>query len=148
MTEPDPDSPTPARGRAPSRRVAPSVTPRARLGAAGERLAALALERAGLRIVARNWHCLYGEIDLIAEDDQRGELVFVEVKTRRGDRLGTPEEAITPAKRRRVIAAAQTYLAEREYQQRPYRIDVAAVDLDPDGHLRGVRLHHRAITEE
>ena len=113
---PDPDHLTPhtAREGAPSPRARPPTTPRARLGAAGERLAALAIERAGLRIIARNWRCPYGEIDLIAEDDQRGELVFIEVKTRRGARLGIPEEAITPAKRSDVIAAAQTSVAERE----------------------------------
>jgi putative endonuclease len=120
-------------------------TARARLGAAGERLAARLLEERGVRVLCLNWHCAYGEIDVIAEDGP--ELVFVEVKTRRGERVGSPEEAITPAKRRRLIAAAQTYLAEREEEHRPYRIDVVAVDLAPDGSIRNVRLHRRAIEE-
>jgi putative endonuclease len=130
----------------PSGRAAKRPTPRARLGASGERLAAGTLEAHGYQIVARNWRCVYGEIDLIAEDGD--ELVFVEVKTRRGARLGTPEEAITPAKRRRLIAAAQTYLAEQGAEQRPYRIDVVAVALSAAGRVEGVRLYRRAITEE
>jgi putative endonuclease len=51
------------------------------------------LEAHGLRVLARNWRCPYGEIDVIAED--AGELVFVEVKTRRGTALGAPEKVIT-----------------------------------------------------
>ena len=117
------------------------------LGGAGERLVASWLEARGLRIVARNWHCPYGEIDLIADD--AGELVFVEVKTRRGTALGAPEEAITPRKRRHLIAATQTYLAEFEVdEERPYRIDVVAVQLSPSGKLLDVRHYPGAIALE
>ena len=131
------------RGR---RGPAGGATPRARLGASGERVAALALERRGYRIIARNWRCTHGEIDLIAEDG--GELVFVEVKTRRGDRLGAPEEAITPAKRQHLVAAAQAYLVEQADEQRSYRFDVVAVALAASGQLRAVRVHRYAIAEE
>lgn len=122
------------------------ATPRARLGASGERLAAATLEREGYVIVARNWRCLYGEIDLVAEDGN--ELVFVEVKTRRGVRMGSPEEAVTPAKRRKLLASAQTYLAERGEEQRPYRVDVVAIELDEAGRLSAVRVHRHALQEE
>lgn len=122
------------------------TTARARLGAAGERLAAQALEARGYRILASNWHCPYGELDLIAEDG--AELVFVEVKTRRGAASGAPEEAITSAKQRRLRAAAQTYLAGRADEQHPYRFDIVAVDLAHDGRLRAIRLYRRAIEEE
>lgn len=122
------------------------ATPRARLGASGERLAAATLEREGYVIVARNWRCLYGEIDLVAEDGK--ELVFVEVKTRRGVRMGSPEEAVTPAKRRKLLASAQTYLAECGEEQRPYRIDVVAIELDEAGRLAAVRVHRHALQEE
>ena len=57
----------------------------------------------------------------------------VEVKTRRGDAMGAPEEAITPAKRRKLIATLQTYLMERGAEQAAYRIDVIAVRLDRAG---------------
>lgn len=118
---------------------------RARLGAAGERLAAQALAARGYQIVASNWRCAYGELDVIAQDG--AELVFVEVKTRRGAASGAPEEAITAAKRRKLLAAAQTYLGEVGAEDRPYRFDVVAVDLAPDGRLRAVRLYRRAIEE-
>jgi putative endonuclease len=78
-----------------------------------------------------------GELDLVAEHD--GELVFVEVKTRRGTRLGAPEEAITRVKRLHLIAAAQEYLAAHAMVERPYRIDVIAVELAPSGRLLGIR---------
>ena len=68
-----------------------NVSARAALGGAGERLAAGWLEARGYRVLARNWRCVYGELDLIAEEAD--ELVFVEVKTRRGVAHGVPEEA-------------------------------------------------------
>jgi putative endonuclease len=117
------------------------------LGGAGERLVASWLEARGLRVVARNWRCPYGEIDLIAEE--HGELVFVEVKTRRGTALGAPEEAITPRKRHHLIAAAQTYLAELDMEEeRPYRIDVVAVQLSPSGKLLDIRHYPSAVALE
>lgn len=119
---------------------------RKRLGASGERLAASWLEARSYAIVARNWHCAYGEIDVIAEHG--GELVFVEVKTRRGTRMGAPEEAVTLSKRRKLLAAAQTYLAERDMEQRPYRIDVIAVALAPTGKLLAVRHYPNCVTTE
>lgn len=121
-------------------------TPSARLGESGERLVALHLEARGLRIVARNWHCAGGEIDLIARDGE--EWVFVEVKTRRGDAHGSPEEAITRTKARRVILAAQTYLMEQGQENAPYRIDVVAVHISPSGALREIRHYPAAITDE
>ncbi|HEU5439351.1 MAG TPA: YraN family protein [Ktedonobacterales bacterium] len=121
---------------------------RKRLGDAGERLAAGWLERRGYAIRARNWRCPYGELDLVAERD--GALVFVEVKTRRGERMGTPEEAVTPAKRRRLAASAACYLAEvaTGADDRAYRIDVIAVDLAPSGRLREIRHYPAAVAEE
>lgn len=117
------------------------------LGASGERVAANWLEAHGYRILARNWRCPYGEIDLIAE--QNGEIVFCEVKTRRGISHGAPEEAITPAKRSRLLAAAQTYLAEVVTADDPaFRIDVLAVDIAPGGAFQGVRHFPHAIEGE
>lgn len=132
-----------------SERVGPAGSSRANrtgLGRSGERLAATWLEARDYRIVARNWRCQYGELDLIAQ--QHGEVVFVEVKTRRGERMGAPEEAITPMKRRRLIASALTYLAEHGLDDAPYRIDVIAVDLAPGGKLLAVRHLPRCIEME
>ncbi len=68
--------------------------PRQRLGRWGEGVAATHLEAHGYTILARNWRCAAGEIDLVARDGET--LVFVEVKTRRGRAYGAPEEALTP----------------------------------------------------
>jgi uncharacterized protein (TIGR00252 family) len=119
---------------------------RKRLGDAGERLAAGWLEQRGYAIVARNWRCQYGELDVVAV--RAGELVFVEMKTRRGERLGTPEEAITPAKRRRLAAAAACYVADHGLDEASYRIDVIAIDLAPGGRLRAIRHYPAAVAEE
>ena len=81
---------------------------RKRLGNAGERLAAERLRQAGYVVRATNYRYRAGEVDVVAEED--GDIVFVEVKTRRGEAYGLPEEAVTPAKQRKLIAAAQTYL--------------------------------------
>jgi len=105
---------------------------RKRLGAWGERIAATHLEAAGYHIVARNWRCRQGEIDLVARAGKM--LVFVEVKTRRGRRMGAPEEAFTPRKARKLIQLAQLYLAEYDLDV-AWRIDLVAVELDKTGKL-------------
>jgi putative endonuclease len=109
-------------------------------------LAERTLRGRGYQIVARNWHCRYGELDLIAEEG--GELVFVEVKTRRGTALGLPEEALTPSKRLRLLAAAQQYLLEQETPERAYRFDVVAIELDGRGTTGEVRIYSNAFAEE
>lgn len=119
---------------------------RTRLGRSGERLAAAWLEARGYHIAGQNWRCPYGELDLIAED--RGEVVFVEVKTRRGERMGAPVEAVTRTKRSRLVASALTYLAEHGMEERPYRIDVIAVDVAPSGKLLAVRHLPRCVEME
>ena len=75
---------------------------RAEIGALGERLAADHLTGLGLRIVARNWRCRYGELDVIAVDPVTDTVVFVEVKTRTGDGFGGLAQAVTPQKARRL----------------------------------------------
>ena len=124
----------------------PDEGARKRLGNAGERFAVGWLEARGYRVVARHWRCPYGELDVVAERD--GELIFVEVKSRRGVALGAPEEAVTPAKRRRLVLAAQSCLAEQGAEQRPWRIDVVAVSLAPSGKLLGVRHYPACVSEE
>jgi len=75
-------------------------------------------------------------------------LIFVEVKTRRGDALGAPEEAVTAAKRRKLIATAQTYLMERGEEDCAFRIDVIAVQLTPAGRLVEIRHYPAAVALE
>ncbi|HEX6136828.1 MAG TPA: YraN family protein [Casimicrobiaceae bacterium] len=78
-------------------------------GARAEALAAAYLARQGLAIVARNFRTRFGEIDLVARDG--GTLVFVEVRMRRSAGYGGAVESITAAKRARLLAAANGYLA-------------------------------------
>jgi putative endonuclease len=115
----------------------PNYGERQKLGHWGESVAAHHLEANGYRIVARNWRCQIGEIDLIA---QAGEvLVFVEVKTRRGRDLGTPEEGLTPHKSRKLLKLGQMYLSAHDLDV-DWRIDLVAVELDKTGKL--VRCEH------
>lgn len=105
---------------------------RKRLGAWGESVAALQLEADGYQIVARNWRCSQGEVDLIAQAGE--ELVFVEVKTRRGRDMGSPEEGLTAAKQKKLLKLAQLYVAEHDLDV-DWRIDLIAVELDKSGKL-------------
>lgn len=126
--------------------VSEKKSARQRFGASGERLATHWLEQQGYRIVARNWHCAYGELDIVAE--YGGEVIFVEVKARRGDAMGTPEEAVTPAKQRRLILSAQSFLAERGEEQRLYRIDVITVAVSPAGRLLTIQHYPGCVEAE
>ncbi len=111
----------------------PDGAARKKLGAWGEHVAATRLEADGYRIVARNWHCAQGEIDLVAQAGD-GLLVFVEVKTRRGRSMGLPEEALTPHKSRKLIQLAEIYLGEHDLDVE-WRLDLMAVELDHSGKL-------------
>lgn len=79
------------------------------LGKFAEDRAETVLKSAGLKIVARNWRCRQGEIDLIAQDGST--LVFVEVRSRKHAEFGSAADSITLTKQRRIIAAARHYLA-------------------------------------
>lgn len=107
----------------------------------GEDAAAAYLERIGMTIEARNWRCQSGELDIIARDE--AEIVFVEVKTRRSERAGTAEEAVSTAKQRRVSRLAQAYMRETgEPATAAVRFDVVAIKvLSAD---RALLRHYRA----
>jgi putative endonuclease len=115
-------------------------------GASGEQLAADWLMRHGYRLLARNWRSPLGELDIVSE--QGTELVFVEVKARHGVRLGAPEEAVTPAKQRRLIRAAESYLLAHHQEQRPFRIDVIAIEVASSGELLDIRHYPGCIEAE
>lgn len=86
------------------------------------------LRASGLKILARNWRCRHGEIDLIAEDGDT--LVFAEVRLRRSAAFGGAAGSVTAAKRGRLLAAAGLYTAGR--RERPCRFDVLLLQsLDP-----------------
>ncbi len=100
------------------------------LGAKGEALAARWYTDNGYEVVARNWRCREGEIDLIVR--RRRTIVFCEVKTRTSDAFGLPAEAVTRAKRERLRHLAAKWLDESPVKPVGIRFDVAAV---LDGHL-------------
>ena len=111
------------------------------LGRRGEQLAAEYLERAGLRILDRNWRCETGELDIVALDQQV--LVVCEVKTRSGVRYGSPLEAVSHSKRVRLRRLAASWLASQELRFDDVRIDVIGLVRDGSGqftleHVRGV----------
>lgn len=119
------------------------TNPRQILGRLGEDLAARRLAALGRVIRDRNWRCATGEIDLVTEKD--GTLIFVEVRTRRGDRFGTPEESITPRKRAKLLSAAYTYLDQHAETDRAWRIDVVAIKIGPRGEVERFNLIENAI---
>jgi putative endonuclease len=110
--------------------IPPAMTlARQALGRIGEDLAAGELERRGYAILERRYRTRCGEIDIVADD--RGTLVFVEVKTRADAEFGTAADAVTPWKRRRLVRMAREYLVRRATgHDRPCRFDVVAVMLD------------------
>lgn len=105
--------------------------------AEGERAedAALAfLQQQGLKLRARNYRSRFGEIDLVLDD--RGTLVFVEVRKRSNPRFGSAAESITATKRDRIIATARQYLGALR-REVPCRFD--AVLIDGTGRVEWVR---------
>lgn len=106
-----------------------------RAGARAEDLCAELLRRAGLRVLARNWRCRHGEIDLVAEEG--GTLVFAEVRFRRDERFGGAAESVTTAKQARLIAAARLYLMRRP--DADCRFDVLLLDSLETDRIRRIR---------
>ena len=89
-------------------------------GAAAEALAAAWLERQGLRVIERNWHCRFGELDLVLQDGPV--IVIAEVRLRSSARFGGAAASIDHRKQARLMAAAQLYLAR--HPSAPCRFDV------------------------
>lgn len=107
----------------------PARKPKDVLGQAGERHARITLEARGYGFIVGNWHCAAGELDLVMLD--ANDLVFVEVKTRRGERAGRADDAITSAKARRMLAAAEWYVSDHpEHHDRLWRCDLVAIAID------------------
>ena len=100
---------------------------RQNLGKLGEDLACAELERRGYAVLARRYRTRFGEIDIIARDNDV--TVFVEVKARTGDEFGGGAAAVTAFKQRRITQMAVDYLSRHRLHDRPCRFDVVAVDL-------------------
>ncbi len=124
----------------------PRSNPRRSLGEFGENLAAHHLERKGYAILARNHRTREGEIDIIAQTGNT--VAFVEVRTRRGARMGTAAESITPAKSQRLVLLAEAYASQRPGLPEGRRIDLVAIDLAADGRLLSLRHIENAVTAD
>jgi putative endonuclease len=116
---------------------------RIELGALGEQLAVEHLTGLGLQVLARNWRCRYGELDVVAADRAASTVVFVEVKTRTGDGFGGLAQAVTGQKVRRLRRLAALWLAGQQDSWAVIRIDVIGVRIGrrrtPEiTHLQGV----------
>jgi putative endonuclease len=95
------------------------------IGAYGERVAARHLQELGLVILERNWRCPDGEVDLVLRDGD--DIVFCEVKTRRGTGFGPPASAVGRRKIRKLRQLALRWLAESGMHAREIRFDVVEV---------------------
>lgn len=113
---------------------------RRELGMRGEDAASSYLERIGMTIVERNWRCPAGEVDIVALDGES--LVLCEVKTRSTIAKGSPEEAVTPTKQKRIGRIARAYLAHAAVAPCSVRFDVISIMLLGEG--RALLRHHRA----
>ena len=96
----------------------------------GERFVERDLRRRGMEVVERNWRCEHGELDLVARDGDM--LVVIEVKTRRTQAFGWPEEAVSYEKAQHLRAAGEAYLQHLGWVG-PWRIDVASVERNATG---------------
>jgi len=99
-------------------------------GAAGEDAAAARYVARGYRLLARNWRCRLGEIDLVVERD--GVLVLCEVKTRRGDGFGGGHEAVTARKQAKLRSLGEAFLLCSGRRPAAVRFDVASVRVRGD----------------
>lgn len=106
------------------------------LGAYGEVLTARYLRKHGFIIIDANYSCRFGEIDLIAEDNDN--IVFVEVKTRSDGMKYSPADAVDASKRSKIIATSKMYLQKYNVTRQP-RFDIVEVYFDGDN---PVRLNH------
>ncbi len=113
------------------------------VGRLGEELAAGLLQEQGCEVLARNWRCSEGEIDVVARELSTGTVIFCEVKCRRGLGFGDPLEAITWAKLRKLRQLAAIWCQQSEPRPTAVRIDAVGVVLRPGeppllSHVRGV----------
>jgi putative endonuclease len=95
------------------------------LGRYGEQLAERFLSAQGYEIIARNYRCSYGEIDVVARE--QGVLVFVEVRTHSGPTFGDPLESVTLRKQRQIAKAALHYVVRHQVEKQALRFDVIGI---------------------
>ena len=117
------------------------------MGEWGERQARLHLEDKGYSLLANNFRCRAGEIDIVAR--QGDQVVFVEVKARRGDAYGRAEESISTARAERLAVVAEEFMQTRmagEFDSgTAWRIDLVCLNMDRQGRLLSVNHIENAV---
>ena len=108
----------------------------------GERFAREYLEEKGYKIIEQNYKTKYAEIDLVARKGK--ELVFVEVRTKKGEDFGTPEETINNKKLRKLWGNAKAYTAWEKWHG-PYRIDAICIVLRYDNTMERINHYENII---
>ncbi|MBU0578258.1 YraN family protein [Patescibacteria group bacterium] len=100
------------------------------IGKKGEEMAIDYLKKNGYEILDTNYQKREGEIDLIAYDPVSDEIVFIEVKTRRSQAYGYPEEAVDQDKVEKIMTVGRTWLEEKDKVDVFWRIDIIAIELN------------------
>jgi len=104
---------------------------RIRTGKRGEEIAVEYLMKAGYRIMDRNYRCLFGEIDIVARDQDN--IVFVEVKSRKSEEFGDPQLSVGLNKQKKISKISLNYIKEKHLHQCNARFDVVAIKMLPQG---------------
>lgn len=100
------------------------------IGNEGEEKACEFLVQNGYRIIERNYKCKYGEIDIIAVDDNT--LCFIEVKMRNNTAYGPPYHSVTPRKQKQISYVALNYLSKIDKKYSGVRFDVVSINMEGD----------------
>lgn len=119
---------------------------RSETGALGERIACDFLGENGYEILENNYRCPKGEIDIVAK--QNNTLVFIEVRTKRSQMFGSPEESITSGKREKLRTLAQHYRQEHNDLPLNWRIDVVAVEIEKSCRVTRIEIIENAVGED
>ena len=112
---------------------------RQELGRQGEALALKFLQKKGYQILETNFHKRIGEIDIIAKNPEN-QYIFIEVKTRRGNTFGYPEESVTALKMSKMRRTAELWLMSKKITTDNIRLDVISIELTPS--IREPRITH------
>lgn len=111
------------------------------IGNMGEDIAVDYLKKSGYIILDRNFKCKIGEIDIIGKDNNY--IVFIEVKTRYGNKYGIPSESVTYLKQRKIYKTAEVYILKNKLHKSNFRFDVIGITLNND--IPSIRLIKNAF---
>ncbi len=105
----------------------PSPQNKLSIGSKGKKIACKSIKKNGYKIIEKNYRTKYGEIDIIAE--QENTMCFIEVKARSSSDYGSPEEFVTKRKQKKLWRTSCIYINKNSIENKDFRFDVVAVDL-------------------